>query len=133
MSSSNAVDFFGPPISIYTRRQAIQDGVLVDVTAAAAEAGIACPVAITRAVWARYVVPDDYSRMLGQSEQGRLWDIVFLLWHAALRVGPQRNQLHLPVAFVMHGDRTEMVILKAVAGGGDHGEWVLTVMMPDED
>jgi hypothetical protein len=33
----------------------------------------------------------------------------------------------------MNGDHAETVLLKAVAGGGDHGEMVLTVMMPGED
>jgi hypothetical protein len=39
----------------YGRRQAIADGVLVDVTATAREAGFRYPVALTRAVWDNYV------------------------------------------------------------------------------
>ena len=39
----------------YTRAQALADGVLVDVTTTAQEAGIKYPVALTRAVWCRYV------------------------------------------------------------------------------
>ena len=38
---------FGPVISAYTRQQAIADGVLVDVTTTASEAGFAIPVAVT--------------------------------------------------------------------------------------
>lgn len=126
-------DFLGPPIDIYNRKQAIADGVLVDVTFMAAEAGIACPVAVTRPVWDRYIVPDDASRMLGQSEHGRLWDVVSLLWHAAGRFRPDVPEVRFPVAFVMNGDLAKTVVLKAVAGGGDRGELVLTVMMPGED
>jgi hypothetical protein len=37
----------------YTRADAIRDGVLVDVSAAAREAGIRYPVVLTRAVWER--------------------------------------------------------------------------------
>ena len=44
-------DYFGAPISVYTRRQAIDDGVLVDVTKWANEAGFKLPAVVTRAVW----------------------------------------------------------------------------------
>ena len=39
----------------YTRKQAIEDAVLVDVTPTAREAGFRLPVALTRAVWEHYV------------------------------------------------------------------------------
>ena len=45
------LDYFGAPISVYTRRQAIDDGVLVDVTEWANEAGFSLPAVVTRAVW----------------------------------------------------------------------------------
>ena len=51
-------EYFGEPISIYTRAQAIEDGVLVDVSESAREAGFKFPVAVTRTVWDCYVVPD---------------------------------------------------------------------------
>ena len=65
-------EIFGDVIYAYTRAQAIEDGVLIDVTAAAREAGIKHPTALTSAVWADYVaVPDE---MKGhQDEMGRLW------------------------------------------------------------
>ena len=124
-------DFFGPPISIYTRRQAINDGVLVDVTPTAREAGFRCPVAVTHAVWADYVAPDQDDRELGQSEAGRLWDVLMLLRHVAARA-TDGAEVRLPVAFVLHG-HLRTVKLKAVAGPGDDGELVVTVMLPDED
>ena len=42
---------FGPAISTYTRAQAIEDGILVDVSDTACEAGFTIPVAVTRTVW----------------------------------------------------------------------------------
>ena len=42
---------FGPAISAYTRAQAIDDGILVDVSDTAREAGFNIPVAVTRTVW----------------------------------------------------------------------------------
>src|SRR5437879_6332420 len=81
MTNSNEV--FGDVIYSYTRTQAIEDGVLVDVTPMAREAGFVYPVALTRAVWNRYVeVPEGVT---GQDEIGRLWDIVWMCWLAARR------------------------------------------------
>ena len=47
---SNATAF-GPVLSAYTRAQAIEDGILVDVSETAREAGFRIPVAVTRTVW----------------------------------------------------------------------------------
>ena len=50
---------FGPVIYSYTRKQAVADGVQVDVTKNAKEAGISFPVFLTRPVFDAYVaVPD---------------------------------------------------------------------------
>jgi len=65
---------FGPVIYAYTRSQAVADGVQVDATATAQEAGIKFPVFLTRAVFDQYVaVPEGVT---GQDEAGRLWDLI---------------------------------------------------------
>ena len=52
---------FDSVISVYTRAQAIEDGILVDVSDTAREAGFKIPVAVTRAVWNRLVaLPEGY-------------------------------------------------------------------------
>jgi hypothetical protein len=57
----------------YRRAQALADGVLVDVSATAREAGIRYPVALTRAAWERCVaIPPG---VVCQDEAGRLWDV----------------------------------------------------------
>ena len=75
-------DFFGPPISIYTRAQAIEDGVLVDVTETAREAGFRCPVALTSEVWADCVEWTEADKTSAtracQDEAGRLWDVLWM-------------------------------------------------------
>jgi hypothetical protein len=48
-------DLFGEVIHVHTRADAIADGMLVDVSAVAREAGIRFPVALTRAIWERCV------------------------------------------------------------------------------
>lgn len=70
-------------IHTYTRRQAIADGVLVDATAMAYEAGFKRPIALTAGAWARCVtVPPDAH---DQDEAGRLWDVLSLLRFAILK------------------------------------------------
>jgi hypothetical protein len=116
----------------YTRADALRDGVLVDVSATAREAGIRWPVALTRAVWERCVaVP---SGVACQDEAGRLWDVVWLL-RCAIARRPAGNVV--PFALHVRNDNREgtppLVRLKAVCGPGDQGEPVITVMLPDED
>src|SRR3954451_8782369 len=78
-------------ISSYTRAQAIADGVLVDVTEAAKEAGFRIPVALTAAAWAEYVaVP---AGVECQDEAGRLWDIVWMCRHGISRGSRDRSEI----------------------------------------
>jgi hypothetical protein len=117
----------------YTRAQAIEDGVLIDVSGTAREAGSRFPVALTAAVWGRCVtVPPGVSC---QDEAGRLWDVVCML-HWAIR-GSNGGASEVRFGVHVRNDNREhtppLVRLKAVCGPGDQGEPVITVMMPDED
>ena len=71
---NSMTETFGPVIYGYTRAQAVADGVQVEVTKTAQEAGIRFPMFLTRAVYDAYVtVPPNVT---GQDEAGRLWDII---------------------------------------------------------
>jgi hypothetical protein len=59
-------------ISAYSRAQAIDDGVLVDVTQPARETGFRHPVALTRAVWERCVAMSPAAERAGCDDRGRL-------------------------------------------------------------
>jgi len=74
-------NFFGNNIHVYTRAQALEDGVLVDVSETARKAGFKIPVALTRAVWDQYVkwTDEDTNKQTNQDEGGRLWDIFSML------------------------------------------------------
>ena len=67
-------DLFGEPICSYGRAQAIEDGMLIDVSTTAREAGLAWPVALTAAAWADTVEWTDATEArkgyTGQSESG---------------------------------------------------------------
>src|SRR5689334_5653718 len=91
---------FGPIIYSSTRPQAVADGVQVEVTKTAAEAGIRFPVFLTRTVYDSFVaVPPGVTC---QDEAGRLWDILWMLRFAILRAraGVER----LPVALYVRND-----------------------------
>jgi hypothetical protein len=116
----------------YTRAQAVEDGVLIDVSAVAREAGITYPVALTRAAWERCVtVPPGVDC---QDESGRLWDV---LWLLRLAVGRSDGGREVRFGVHVRDDNSEgtppLVRLKAVCGPGDQGEPVITVMLPEED
>jgi len=115
----------------YTRAQAIADGVLVDVTETAREAGITYPVAVTSGLWHKYIVPDEPSKLHCQSTEGRLWDTLWMFRYAA--AGYSGDLLFYEVLYVMHGKKLEKIKLKALCGPGDNGEPVVTIMLPEED
>ena len=120
---------FGPIIYAYTRADAIRDGELIDVTATAAEMGYRVPVAVTRAVWVGVVEPDDTP---GQSAEGRLWDVLWML-HYAIATGPRAGSTIAFQLYALIGGVSRLVTLKAEMGPGDEAEPVLTIMWPDED
>jgi len=120
-------------ISSYTRAQALEDGVLVDVSEIAKQAGIKFPVALTSTVWGQYVeVPEGVSC---QDETGRLWDILWMFRCTAARFTGDTLLFKLNVR--NHNrerlDSRDLVTLKAVCGPGATPEPVITIMLPDED
>lgn len=139
-------DIFGDVIFSYTRAQAITDGVLVDVTETAKEAGFRWPVAITRTAWEDCVTwsDEDCERQVHQDESGRLWDILTMAIHAirlaasnARKGVPQDLSLMFFELYRVPRDgestRPQLTRLKIVAGPGDNGEPVITIMLPNED
>ena len=126
----NLTEFYGEPVYVYSRADAISDGVLVDVSQMAKGAGFQYPVAVTRTVWDGYVVPDERARLRGQSEQGRLWDVLWMLRQAARRGG---NTILFQLYVIMKEKQKQLVTLKSVCGPGDTPEPAITIMMPDED
>lgn len=135
--SAMMTETFGEPIHTYTREQAIDDGMLVDVTETATEAGFRIPVAMTRAAWADCVEwsEADSKRQTYQDEAARLWDVLWMAMNAARR-GAGRQSLQFQLYRVPRGGRAtrpRLVELVASIGSGDQGEPVITIMLPGED
>ena len=116
----------------YTRAEALADGVLVDVSGLAREAGIRYPVAVTRRVWDEVVTPRAEDRPAGQSETGRLWDLLWMLRVVSQAAPRNQDRLDYKMLVFRQGAHRE-VQLTAVCGPGDNGEPVISVMMPGED
>ena len=155
---STITELFGPPISIYTRRQAFEDGILVDLmgtyddwpAAMVREAGIKIPVAITATVFNDCVSPiadedEDGAHECAeelaptQDIKGRLWDVLWMFAHAA-RGNGDKSELRYSLNVVPNNPagrtryrRARTVTLKAVVGPDDDGNPCITIMYPNED
>jgi len=118
-------------ISAYSRSEALGDGVLVDITETAREAGFLYPVALTRAAWDLCVALSPAAKRAGNDERGRLWDVIWMMRRAVGRssAGPQ---ITFELLCVTTSVRPSRVVLRSVVGPGDHGEPVVTVMLPEE-
>lgn len=134
-------------IHTYTRAEAIEDGVLVDISELAKEAGFKWPVAMTRTFF-ESLKPNKYEADLGQDHIGRLWDLLTMFRVAAKKGGDRidfyflmqlqdgrmrpnsalRKMRNVGGGMAMHRQQ-----VKALCGPGDHFEPVITIMLPDED
>jgi hypothetical protein len=134
-------------ISSYSRAQAIEDGVLVELPLAR-EAGFRYGVAVTVGVFA-VIAPwaqgsqGDVSKPaegqplygLGQSFDGRSWDLLTILLYE-IRRGKGGARVDFAPLFLMPGfaqDRPMPVQLVAICGPGDEGEPTITIALPGED
>ena len=143
-------------IDIYTRRQAIDDGVLMQLSgpgyqgdqwipAMVAEAGFRYPIAMTATAFVQCVSPID-----GEGEQlapcqdikGRLRDVLWMLRVAIRGVQSPRDILRFSLRVVPNvptnyskpnPPRPKIVHLKAMCGPDDDGSPCLTIMLPEED
>ena len=104
-----------------------------DLTKIAREAGITFPVFITATAFELFVVVPD--GVEGQDEEGRRWDIVWMLRFAISRSKPGVRRL--PVAFYCRNDNRSPKLHKLIGECGpvdlDDAQPAITLMLPDED
>ena len=125
-------ELFGDVISTYTRAQALEDGVLIDLTPWAKESGFKYPLAVTSAVWG-YLEPPVGLEGEGQSARGRPHDLLEMLRWAIRRQAGPTDRVEFEVLFLMKPGRREKVKCWSVCGPGDEGEPTLTVGLEGED
>ena len=132
-------DFFGEVIHSYSRAEALEDGVLVDASKTASEAGFVFPVALTAGVWADINdIPDAKQGI--QDVEGRLWDLLFSAAQRCKAVheppssGNRQDEADgLPFDLIMHVGSAPYYKAKVHLGPGDEMEPVITILRPDED
>jgi hypothetical protein len=124
---------FGELIYSYTRAQAIADGVLIDVSDLAKEAGFVFPVAVTSGVWAEAVGVSESEKGV-QDEKGRLWDILnVLLFMIRASKDEDSDVVNFEVTVWRRESGEKKVSLWSKCHGGDNGEPVITIMLVGED
>ena len=139
-------DFFGPVICSYTRADALSDGMLVDVSEMAQEAGFKIPVAVTTSVWEECIYwPEDEANGYGQSTDGRLWDVLFMAHCEIAQARGNEQDLEYKLNVIPRGTKpentgaiddftgAELRTLKINIGPADNGEPVITIMQTYED
>ncbi len=141
MSNNNDDSMVWPVIHSYSRAQALADGVLIDVSATAREAGFVYPTAVTIAVWEKYVRAPQW--VVSGTEELRLCAILSVLHNEIRHLRNEGLSLRFAAPVASEGRPTPrvesykwygiLVRLKAVCGPGDNLEPVLTIMMPNED
>lgn len=119
-------------IHSYTRAQALEDGVLIDVTKHAKEIGIRYPTALTAGVWAEAIARPKAVELEGNRwEKSRTKELLELAI-TELETSPSkcvRLLYHVPVTL----DDSKRIELRATVSPGDDGREVLTIMLPHED
>ena len=121
-------------IYCYSRRDALADGVHIDVSKMAAEAGISFPVFITRTIYERFVtVP---SGVICQDENGRLWDILWMCRHGISKAPEGQNPITFEL-YVRNTDNQPAQLIRLIAECGaldfDDPKPTITIYLPEDN
>jgi hypothetical protein len=125
----------------YSRKQAIEDGVLVDVSDKATRYGFKIPVALTDAVYTSCVewteADNEAKKGTGQSSAGRLHDVLSMAFLCALQNAKNgTDTCYFPLLRVDRsgkGTKPTRLDLKLHIGPGDTLDPVLTILLANED
>ena len=121
-------------IYAYTRKQAIEDGNLLDVTAQAKESGFKVPVCVSLNLYAKYITPPSGLEGEGQSVEGRLHDLFTM---CMLGIQKQLNEcrVNFKVLFLMKSQPRSLEEVEVVCqiGPDDDMKPCITLMLPEDD
>lgn len=116
-------------IHSYSRADALEDGVLIDVSKHAAEVGITIHTAITPGVWAEVIGNPDWQSC--GTEENRIEGIISMAFNELEK--KETNLVFFSVQLMNYGEVYRETHLRAQRGPGDNLEPVLTVMLSHED
>jgi hypothetical protein len=124
-------------IYAYTRQQAIEDGVLVDLmqpelVELVHNAGFRFPVAMTAEAFHDYVALTAAAKRACNDLKGRLWDVLWML-SREIKKGTHGDTVNFEFYCVTDRIEPRLCTLKAICGPGDQGEPVITIMHPWQD
>jgi hypothetical protein len=112
-------------VATYTRQQAIDDGVLVDVGVQARETGILLPTVLTAHL--QQVLEDIPEESCGQDYRGRLHDVLWLTFLKLKSFGTKKiSEVRFPVEVQVIIDGRTQQLWIVVDGDG------LTIMYPED-
>lgn len=116
----------------YSRQEAIQDGVLVDLSAKYPDIASQLykyPVACTASLWG--IVEKAVEKGGGNSFEGVIWDLLWMSQKGVVRrIDPTQ---HLFKVIIKGGGHRGAFTFKAVCGPGDDLKPVITLMLPEGD
>ncbi len=131
-------EFWGEPIYTYTRAQAIEDGVLVNLMQGKWEelvrnAGFRFPVAMTAEAFGKYVELSEAAKRACNDELGRLWDVLWMLSQHIRHSKGRESELLFSFLCVTDRIKPTCHTLKSVCGPNDDGSPCITIMLPEQD
>lgn len=129
---SALIEFYGEPVSVYTRSQAIDDGYLIDLTETARGMGFKVPVAITSDAFVRCVhLEKEDAKVLGVTESQRVARLLrVLLFKIRNTMSGSENRCSFELTFqAVNSDRVveDRAMIESTIGPGDDGEPVITI------
>ena len=122
--------FFGEVIFAYSRAQAIEDGVLIEVDEQLAkQIGFVLPIALTSAAWESCIpVPEHLKDQPDQTEALRLADLLRVLRFVIRnRTECGQDRVNFQVLQQLPNGNQEAIKLKAICGPGDDPRPVLRI------
>ncbi len=122
-----------PVIFTYSRKEALADGVQVDVTSTAKFCGFKIPVFLTASVYHDYVEVPEGDEC--QDEAGRLWDVLSVLYYAVHHYRWHTDHVEFQVCVRNDNRGPQLVTLHAVCEALDFDDLTpaITVTLPNED
>lgn len=133
-TAGNLFEIFGEPIHTYTRAEAIEDGVLIDLSYAESDTAPVCrqhykyPIACTAAVFA-VMEKAVNNRRYCNDYAGILHDMLFMSRAMARKLDESTVIFRCIIAGAA---RSKYHDFKLQVHGGDQGEPVITISLPRE-